>query len=159
VLGHDASRAALDAGGPDEAAQMQPPTPALPGGVTQGATDMSAINRDDLPSSGLSHNFGGYLSRDAPASLIFFNGRPGSGPKLLRHPFAEVFVVQQERAACTVSDATIEASGGQFLLAPVVVPHIFVNTGSGRQRQIDIHTSDRFVYGAQVPPARTERSK
>lgn len=106
---------------------------------------MSAINREDLPSSGLSHELQGYLYGDAPVSLIFFDGPPGSGPKLHRHPYVEIFVVQEGRATFTVGDAVIEAAGGQVLVAPAGVPHKFVNTGSGPLRQIDIHTSGRFV--------------
>jgi len=106
---------------------------------------MSVVNREDLPHSGLSHELQGYLHGDAPVSLIFFDGPPGSGPKLHRHPYVEIFVVQERRATFTVGDAVIEAAGGRILVAPAGVPHKFVNTGSGPLRQIDIHTSDRFV--------------
>mgnify|MGYP000739979505 CR=1 FL=1 len=106
---------------------------------------MSAINCTDLPYSGLSHELEGYLYGGATASLIFFDGPPGSGPKLHRHPYAEIFVIQEGNATFTVSDATIEATGGQILIAPPGVPHKFVNSGSGRLRQLDIHTNDRFI--------------
>lgn len=106
---------------------------------------MAVINRDDLPSSGISYELEGYLYGDAPASLIFFDGPPGSGPKLHRHPYAEIFVVQEGHATFTVGDAVIEASGGQILIASAGVPHKFINSGSGPLRQLDIHTSDRFI--------------
>ena len=106
---------------------------------------MSVINREDLPYSGLSHELEGYLYGGVPASLIFFDGPPGSGPKLHRHPYAEVFVVLEGRATFTVGDETTEASSGQILIAPAGVPHKFVNSGEGPLRQIDIHTSDRFA--------------
>jgi mannose-6-phosphate isomerase-like protein (cupin superfamily) len=106
---------------------------------------MSAINRDDLPFAGLSHELEGYLYGDVPACLIFFDGPPGTGPKLHRHPYAEIFVVQEGQATFTVGDAMIEASAGQILIAPTGTPHKFVNSGSGRLRQLDIHTNDRFV--------------
>jgi mannose-6-phosphate isomerase-like protein (cupin superfamily) len=106
---------------------------------------MSVINVDDLPYSGSSHELEGYLYGDVSASLIFVDGPPGSGPKLHRHPYAEIFVVQEGRATFTVGEATIEASGGQILVAPAGTPHKFVNTGSGPLRQLDIHLSDHFV--------------
>ena len=106
---------------------------------------MSVINREDLPFAGLSHELEGYQYGDVPACLIFFDGPPGSGPKLHRHPYAEVFVVQEGQATFTVGDATIEARAGQILIAPAGTPHKFVNSGSGRLRQLDIHTNDRFV--------------
>ena len=66
------------------------------------------------------------------------------GPKLHRHPYAEVFLVQ-ESATFTVGEDTIDVTGGQILIAPAGVPHKFVNSGAGPLRQIDIHANDRFV--------------
>jgi mannose-6-phosphate isomerase-like protein (cupin superfamily) len=54
-------------------------------------------------------------------------------------------VVQNGHGTFTVGDATIDVSGGQILVAPAGVPHKFINTGGGPLRQLDIHTSDRFV--------------
>jgi len=106
---------------------------------------MSAIDRGDLPYVGLAHELEGYLHGGVPVCLIFFDGPPGSGPRLHRHPYAEVFVVLEGQATFTVGDETIEAKGGQIVIAPAGVPHTFVNTGTGPLRQLDIHTSDRFV--------------
>jgi len=106
---------------------------------------MAIINLTDLPISDRSHELEGYLHGEVPASLIFFDGPPGSGPKLHRHPYVEIFVVQEGQATFTVGEAVIEARGGQILVAPVGVPHKFINTGSGRLRQLDIHLSDRFI--------------
>ena len=61
---------------------------------------------------------------------------PGSGPKLHRHPYEEVFVVQEGSATFTVGEATIEVSGGQVAVVPAGVPHKFVNSGTRRLRQI-----------------------
>lgn len=105
---------------------------------------MSVINRDELPYVGNSYELEGYLHEDTPASLIFVDGPPGSGPKLHSHPYAEIFVIQEGQATFTVGDDVVEASGGQILIAPAGVPHKFVNTGSGPLRQLDIHLSGRF---------------
>lgn len=105
---------------------------------------MPAINRDDLPYSGLSRELEGYLYGDIPACLIIFDGPPGSGPKLHRHPYPEIFVVQEGQATFTLGEATIEAAGGQILIAPAGTPHKFVNSGTGPLRQLDIHLNDRF---------------
>lgn len=106
---------------------------------------MTVIDLAQLPNSGSSHELEGYLHGEAPASLIFVDGPPGSGPKLHRHPYTEIFIVQEGQATFTVGDAVIEARGGQILVAPAGVPHKFSNTGSGPLRQIDIHLNDRFV--------------
>jgi mannose-6-phosphate isomerase-like protein (cupin superfamily) len=105
---------------------------------------MPAINLDDLPLDGNAREFEGYLHGGVPACLIFVDGPPGSGPKLHRHPYAEIFVIQDGQATFTVGDATIEASAGQILIAPPATPHKFVNSGAGRLRQLDIHLNDRF---------------
>ena len=63
-------------------------------------TQSAVINRDDLPYSGLSHELEGYLHGDVPASLIFVDGPPGSGPKLHRHPYAEILVCETGRTMC-----------------------------------------------------------
>jgi mannose-6-phosphate isomerase-like protein (cupin superfamily) len=78
-------------------------------------------------------------------SFIVVDAPPGGGPRLHRHPYEEVFVVQQGTATFTAGEEVIEASGGQVVVVPAGVPHKFVNSGTGRLRQIDIHASERFV--------------
>jgi len=51
---------------------------------------MAAIIRDDLPHVGHAHELEGYLHGNVPASLIFVDGPPGSGPRLHRHPYPEI---------------------------------------------------------------------
>ena len=70
---------------------------------------------------------------------------PGSGPRLHRHPYEEVFVVQEGNATFTAGEETIEVRGGQVVVVPAGVAHKFVNSGAGRVRQVDMHTSDHFV--------------
>ena len=81
----------------------------------------------------------------ANVSVIVVDAPPGGGPKLHRHPYEEVFVVQEGNATFTAGDETIEVEGGQVVVVPAGVPHKFVNSGTGRLRQVDIHASDRFV--------------
>jgi len=69
---------------------------------------------------------------------------PGGGPKLHRHPYEEVFLVQEGNATFTAGEETIEVGGGQVVVVPAGVPHKFVSSGEGRLRQVDIHASDRF---------------
>jgi mannose-6-phosphate isomerase-like protein (cupin superfamily) len=81
----------------------------------------------------------------AGVSFIVVDAPPGSGPKLHRHPYEEVFVVQEGSATFTAGDETIEVKGGQVVVVPAGVAHKFVNSGNGRLRQVDIHASERFV--------------
>ena len=84
-------------------------------------------------------------NHDAAVSIIVVDAPPGSGPRLHRHPYEEVFVIQEGTATFTAGDETIEASAGQVVVVPGGVPHKFVNSGEGRLRQVDIHASDRFI--------------
>ena len=81
----------------------------------------------------------------AGVSLIVVDAPPGGGPMLHRHPYEEVFVVQEGTATLTAGDEKVEVTGGQVVVVPAGVSHKFVNTGVGRLRQVDIHASERFV--------------
>ena len=96
------------------------------------------IDRDELPHGGTAHTFEDYRYGDANVSFFLTDGPPGTGPALHKHPYTEVFVIQE-------GDVTIEASGGQIVVVPAGVPHKFVNSGTGRARHIDIHTSRRMT--------------
>ena len=84
-------------------------------------------------------------NHDAAVSVIVVDAPPGGGPRLHRHPYEEIFVIQDGTATFTAGDQTIEGHGGQVVIVPGGVPHKFVNTGEGRLRQVDIHASDRFI--------------
>ncbi len=84
-------------------------------------------------------------NHNATVSIIVIDAPPGGGPKLHRHPYEEVFVVQQGSVTFTAGDETIEATGGQVVVVPAGVAHKFTNSGTGRLRQVDIHASERFV--------------
>jgi quercetin dioxygenase-like cupin family protein len=103
------------------------------------------INRDELPHGGTAHTFEGYRYGDADVSFFLTDGPPGSGPKLHKHPYAEVFVIQEGDVTFTVGEEVIEAAGGQIVVVPPGVPHKFVNSGTGRARHIDIHASRRMA--------------
>jgi mannose-6-phosphate isomerase-like protein (cupin superfamily) len=80
----------------------------------------------------------------AGVSLIQVDLAPGHGPALHRHPYAEVFVVVEGEATFTLGDATQVVGAGAVVVAPAGVAHRFVNSGTGRLRQVDIHESPRF---------------
>jgi mannose-6-phosphate isomerase-like protein (cupin superfamily) len=101
--------------------------------------DLADTARGDDANEFQGHHLG------AGVSLIVVDAPPGSGPKLHRHPYEEVFVVQEGIATFTAGDETIEAKGAQVVVVPAGVPHKFVNSGTGRLRQVDIHASERFV--------------
>jgi mannose-6-phosphate isomerase-like protein (cupin superfamily) len=106
---------------------------------------MKPITLTDLPYSGNSYELEGVHYDGVPASLIFFNGPPGSGPRLHSHPYVELFVIHEGEATFVVGDDVISGTAGQILVAPAGVPHKFTSTGNGPFRSLDIHLNDHFI--------------
>ncbi len=102
--------------------------------------DMAGLARGET-----SYEFEGGRYGDSGVSFIVVEAPPGSGPKLHKHPYEEIFVVQEGNVTFTAGDEVIEADGGQVVVMPAGVPHRFVNSGAGRLRQVDIHASKRFI--------------
>ncbi len=102
------------------------------------------IDKADQAAGETSYEFQG-LHHGAGVSFIAVDAPPGTGPKLHRHPYEEVFVVQEGTATITAGAEVIEARACQVVVVPAGVPHRFVNSGTGRLRQVDIHASDRFI--------------
>lgn len=102
------------------------------------------IARDELPHGKIAHKFEGYRYGDANVSFFLVDSPPGSGAGLHKHPYEEVFVVQEGVVTFTVGDDTIEVTAGQIVVVPAGVPHKFVNSGTGPLRQVDIHPSSRI---------------
>jgi len=107
-----------------------------------GAGVATILNLKDLPDGS---DFECYLYGDVASTFIWVNMKPGAGPKLHKHPYAEIFIVLEGHALYTVGDETIEAHGGQVLIAPPDAPHKFVNIGDGLLKQVDIHSNNRFI--------------
>ena len=120
------------------------------GEVNAGDTGKDASDKDrariiDLSAPGYGENEVQGYNHNAAVSVIVVDAPPGGGPRLHRHPYEEVFVIQNGTATFTAGDETIEAHGGQVVIVPGGVPHKFVNTGEDRLRQVDIHANDRFI--------------
>jgi len=97
--------------------------------------DYTIVNLDELVRSGDTYEFEGYLHGDAGVCVILVDMAPGEGPKLHKHPYEEVFILQEGRATYTIGATILEATAGQIAIVPAGVPHKFINSGSGRLRQ------------------------
>jgi mannose-6-phosphate isomerase-like protein (cupin superfamily) len=87
----------------------------------------------------------GHQIGDVAASVILVDyPRSGMGPKLHRHPYAELFVTLEGEATFTVDGEEIAVRAGQIAVAPPNTPHKFVSSGAGRLLQVDIHASPIF---------------
>ena len=66
----------------------------------------SIVAFDDLDHTEHAHEFVGAEHGDVPFSIILVHSEPGVGPKLHRHPYPEVFVVESGQATFRIGDAT-----------------------------------------------------
>ena len=101
--------------------------------------DLADPTRGDDANEFQGHHLG------AGVSIIVVDVPPGGGPRLHRHPYEEVFLIQEGTATFTAGDDEVEVRSGQVVVVPAGVAHKFVNSGTGRLRQVDVHASDRFV--------------
>lgn len=103
------------------------------------------LRKEELNRYGDTYEFQGYQHGDANVSFIWVDMAPGEGPRLHKHPYEEVFIVQQGQVTFTVDSTTLEAKAGHIVIVPAGVLHKFVNSGNGPLRQIDIHHSPKFI--------------
>ena len=114
---------------------------------------------DDLAHGPHAHEFVGAEHDDAPFSVILVHSRPGIGPKLHRHPYAEVFVVESGQATFQIGDETVVVDGGHIVVSPPGEAHGFTNTGTGELRLTAIHGAARFDTEWLAGPDPTWTSK
>src|SRR4029077_4239245 len=70
---------------------------------------------------------------------------PGTGPKVHRHPYPEVLVIEAGQATFHVDGAEFVGEAGQLVIAPANSSHGFTNTGPGELRLTAIHTAAEFT--------------
>jgi mannose-6-phosphate isomerase-like protein (cupin superfamily) len=104
--------------------------------------DANVIKLDELPRGENSETFNGH---EHGAQVCFFlsHNKPGTGPKLHRHPYAEIFIVQEGEVLFTVGERAVEATGGDIVVVPAGTPHKFL-CRSERHRQVSIHPVPRM---------------
>jgi mannose-6-phosphate isomerase-like protein (cupin superfamily) len=99
---------------------------------------------DDLPRTEHAHEFVGAEHGRVPFSIILVHAAPGAGPRLHRHPYPEVFVVDSGEASFQLGHDTMVVRAGQIVVGPANVPHGFTNTGTGPLRLTAIHGAAAF---------------
>ena len=121
------------------------PASAQNAGPAQALHRARLLDRTDLPHSEIAYELEGDDYGAIGASVIVVDAPPGSGPRLHKHPYTEIFVLLEGQATFTAGEDVIEAVGGQVVVVPAGVPHKFVNSGVGQLRQVDIHPSGQFI--------------
>jgi mannose-6-phosphate isomerase-like protein (cupin superfamily) len=78
-------------------------------------------------------------------SFFLVNNRPGAGPDLHRHPYAETWIVRSGRAWFTADGKGVEAGPGDIVVVEAETPHKFKNVGTDRLEIVCIHASPRMI--------------
>ena len=108
-------------------------------------TDHLILNRDQLPFDGDVYEFEGLQYQNTDVSFIWVDMPPGGNIRLHKHPYAEIFIIQEGISTFTVGSETLEARAGQIIIVQANVPHKFRNASSAQLKQIDIHLSKEFI--------------
>ena len=107
--------------------------------------DYLLLRRDDLPYDGNVYEFEGSQYKDTEISFIWVDMPPGGNVRLHKHPYKEIFIIQEGMATFTVGLSTLEAQAGQIIIVPADVPHKFRNDSDKQLKQIDIHLNKDFI--------------
>ena len=78
-------------------------------------------------------------------SIIFVDLDPGRGPRLHRHAYPEVFVIQEGRARYTAGLTTREVGPGDVIAVPAGVAHCFEAIGDVPLRQLSLHLAPEML--------------
>jgi mannose-6-phosphate isomerase-like protein (cupin superfamily) len=103
------------------------------------------LNRDQLPGDESTHEFEGIQHGNTDVSFIWVDMPPGGGIRLHKHPYKEIFIVQEGVSTFVVDSDILEAHAGQVIIVPANVPHKFMNAGDRQLKQVDIHVSTEFI--------------
>ena len=108
---------------------------------------MRVVNVNDLPAGegSRSRSLEGCEAGGVDLSIIFVDLDPGRGPRLHRHAYAEVFVIQEGRAVYTAGDERREVGPGDVVVVPAGVPHRFESSGDMPLRQLSLHLAPEMV--------------
>ncbi|HJR78419.1 MAG TPA: cupin domain-containing protein [Anaerolineales bacterium] len=107
--------------------------------------DYKILIRDELPYDGNAYEFQGVEHQDTNVSFIWVDMPPGGTIRLHKHPYGEIFIIQEGMSTFSVGSATLQARAGQVVIVPADVPHKFMNLSDKQLKQIDIHVSKQFV--------------
>jgi mannose-6-phosphate isomerase-like protein (cupin superfamily) len=103
------------------------------------------LNRDALPHDANTYEFEGIEYQNTEVSFIWVDMPPGGNVRLHKHPYKEIFIIQEGTATFTVGSSTVEVHAGQVVIVPADVPHKFMNASDRQLRQVDIHVNSQFV--------------
>src|SRR4051794_31498455 len=105
---------------------------------------MYVVNQAELPLSNIAREFVGDDHGGLGITFLVVDAQPGRGPSLHRHPYAEIFIVQEGEVTMTDGQSERVVRAGDVAVAGPGGPHPFTDTGHGPVGPIDTHLSSHF---------------
>ena len=103
------------------------------------------LDKSELARGRNTYEFEGARYQDTEVSFIWVDLPPQGVVRLHKHPYPEIFIIQEGIATFTVGTTTLEAHTGQIIIVPADMPHKFMNNSDRPLKQIDIHVSNQFI--------------
>ena len=104
---------------------------------------MRIVTQEELPHSVIAREFVGERFGSS-MTIVLVDAPPGTGPRLHRHPYEELIIVQEGEGTFRTGEEEKIVRAGEIVVIPAGQAHAFANTGTGPLRQIDIHASPSF---------------
>ena len=82
---------------------------------------------------------------EGQVSFFLVKNRPGEGPVLHRHPYAETWILRSGKASFSADGEFFEAGPGDIVVVSAATPHKFKNIGTERLDIICIHASPLII--------------
>lgn len=111
----------------------------------ESGVNYTILERNDLPYDGNTYEFMGSQHQDTEISFIWVDMPPGGSIRLHKHPYKEIFIIQEGVGTFTIGSTTLETHAGQIIIVPAGLPHKFVNLSDKQLKQIDIHFNKQFI--------------
>src|ERR1051326_4926233 len=103
------------------------------------------IPKEDLRISETAFRFQGEAYGGVAGSFFWVFSLPGRGSKLHKHPYQEVFVLQEGQVTFTIGDTTLEVPACKVVVAPANTPHKYTNSGTDPLQMISFHPSPQVI--------------
>ncbi len=78
-------------------------------------------------------------------SLLFSYNPPDGGPRVHRHSYIEIFVIQQGSGTYVIGNDVFEAGEGDIVVVPSGLPHTFKASNAKTLKHIAIHQAAHSV--------------
>jgi len=103
------------------------------------------IPKEDLRINETAFKFQGKDYGGVAGSFFWVFSLPGRGSTLHKHPYQEIFVLQEGQATFIIGDTTLEVSASTVVVAPADTPHKYTNTGTAPLQMISFHPSLQVI--------------